>query len=82
MTRINILDRIVKTSVRARCILQRHVGILALFDGGHHLAETYEFVPDDLILFVQRKTADIPFGEFQITGTLRLGAVGGTGLAS
>ena len=38
-----------------------------------------EFVTDDGVFFIQREAGDVAFGQFQIAGALRSGAVGGTG---
>ena len=51
-------------------LLECCVSVIAVLDEFHHLAEVYELVADDLVIFVQSKLSNIAVGHLEVAGTL------------
>ena len=79
---VNILDRSVKLAVVALGLLQGGVGVVALLDEVHHLAQVHELVADDLVVLVEGHAGAVALGHLQVAGALGMGGEHGAHLAS
>ena len=49
-------------------LFERSVGVVALLDEVHHLAEVDELVADDLVFLVERDAGAVALGHLEVTG--------------
>ena len=82
VTGIDVLDSSIELTVVTLGLLQSGVGILALLDGIHHLAQVDELIADDLVIGVQSHAGAVALGHLQIAGTLGVGGEHGTDLGT
>ena len=59
---------------------QRLIGVHALLDAFHHLAQIHEFIANDLVILVQSYAGAVPLGHFQIARAFGLGGEHGADL--
>ncbi len=81
MTGVDVLGSAVEAAIVTLRLFQRFIGIVALLDEVHHLAQIDELIADDQVLFVQSNAGHIALGHFQITGAFRAGGEHGAHLA-
>ena len=74
LTRVDVLRRAVPLTVMALGLFERGVGVVALLDEVHHLAEVDELIADDLVLRVERHSGAVALGHFEVARTLGDGA--------
>ena len=80
--KIDKINGVLEAAIVALGLLQRFVGVVALLDEVHHLAQVDELIADDQVVLVQSAAGDIALGHFQIPGSLDLGGEHGAHLAA
>ncbi len=80
LTGVDVFGSGIPLTVMALGLLQSLVGVHALLDALHHLAQVDKLVANDLVVLVQGNAGAVALGHLHVAGTLDLGGVHGAHL--